>query len=145
MSPKPLLSWKSVPFLERPYTTLALISFLILLSVLLFQVTIIQWQTPLFYIGGMLLVMINLLPYFIVTEYLFYETEIVIRYAFMKITRKYSDFGCYYRDKKGIMLSTFKVPRRLDAFRGQSLRFSKDKAELPVLLEILNTKIGKEY
>lgn len=145
MSPKPLLSWKSVPFLERPFTTLALISFLILLSVVLYQVTIIQWQTPFFYIGGMLLVILNLLPYFIVSEYNLFETEIVIRYAFVKITRKYTDFGCFYKDKKGLMLSTFKIPRRLDAFRGQSLRFSKDKAELPELLEILKVKIGKEY
>lgn len=145
MSPKPLLSWKSIPFLERPYTTLALISFLILLAVILFQITVIQWQTPFFYIGGMLLVTINLLPYFIVTEYRFFDMEIEIRYAFVKVTRKYSDFGCFYKDKKGMMLSTFKLPRRLDAFRGQSLRFSKDKAELPELLEILKTKIGKEY
>ncbi|HRY84888.1 MAG TPA: hypothetical protein P5533_09670, partial [Candidatus Cloacimonadota bacterium] len=72
MLPKPLLGWKSVPFLERPYTTIALISFLILLSVVLYQVTIIQWQSPLFYIGGMLLVMLNLLPYFIITEYTLY-------------------------------------------------------------------------
>jgi hypothetical protein len=43
------------------------------------------------------------------------------------------------------MLSTFKMPRRLDPFRGQSLRFSKTKAEKEQLLEILRNKIGKKY
>lgn len=145
MSPKPLLQWKSFPFAERPYVSLALCSFLILLSVLLYKITVIDWNYPIFYYGGMFLVIINLLPYFIVTEYNLLDSEIEIRYWFMKIKRNYSDFGCFYRDKRGIMLSTFKMPRRLDAFRGQSLRFSKDRAELDQLIDILKTKIGKEY
>lgn len=145
MLPDSILSWKSTPFLERPYTTVALISFLILLSIILYQITIIQWQTPFFYAAGMLLVIANLLPYFITTEYYLYETEIVIKYAFVKITRKYSDFGCFYLDSKGVMLSTFKVPRRLDPFRGQSLRFSSGKAEKEQLIEFLKIKVGKQY
>ena len=100
---------------------------------------------PLFYYGGMLLLIANLLPYFILTEYELYETEIIIYYAFIKITRPYSMFGCFYRDKYGIMLSTFKMPRRLDPFRGQSLRFSKSREEIPKLVELLEEKIGKEY
>jgi len=91
------------------------------------------------------LVIANLLPYFITTEYYLYETEIVIKYAFVKITRKYSDFGCFYLDSKGVMLSTFKVPRRLDPFRGQSLRFSSGKAEKEQLIELLKIKVGKQY
>ncbi|HPS38065.1 MAG TPA: hypothetical protein PL124_01490 [Candidatus Cloacimonadota bacterium] len=145
MLPKPLLSWKSVPFIERPYTTMALVSFLLLLSVLLYKITIMQWHTPFYYVIGMLLVIINLTPYFITTEYAMFEHEIVIKYAFMRITRKYADFGCFYKDKRGIMLSTFKLPRRLDSFRGQSLRFSKSQEEVPELIELLTRKVGKQY
>lgn len=145
MLPKPLLSWKSVPFIERPYTTMALVSFLLLLSVLLYKITIIQWHTSFYYVIGMLLVIINLTPYFITTEYSMFEQEIVIKYAFMRITRKYADFGCFYKDKRGIMLSTFKLPRRLDSFRGQSLRFSKSQEEVPELIELLTRKVGKQY
>jgi hypothetical protein len=100
---------------------------------------------PLFYFGGMLLVIGNLLPYFIITDYEMYETEIVIYYSFVKITRAYAQFGCFYKDKHGVMLSTFKLPRRLDPFRGQSLRFSKSRSEQPALMELLRQKIGKEY
>jgi hypothetical protein len=77
------------------------------------------------------------------TEYELYETRIQVRYLFFTINRQYSDFGCFYRDKHGIMLSTFKLPRRLDTFRGQSLRFSKSGEEIPLLIEILN-QVGKD-
>ncbi len=142
---EPLLSWKSWPFKERPWHSIFLVSFLLLVSLLLFRLTVLNWQMPLFYYGGMLLLLLNLLPYFIMTEYELYDTEIVIYYAFVKINRPYSQFGCFYRDKYGIMLSTFKIPRRLDPFRGQSLRFSKNREEIPRLTEILTEKIGKEF
>ena len=145
MSREPLLSWRSWPFVERPVHSLFLISFLLLLSVLLFRLTIISWNMPLFYFGGMILVIGNMLPYFIQTEYMMYETEIVVYYAFIKISRPYSQFGCFYKDKYGVMLSTFKLPRRLDPFRGQSLRFSKTREEESALMELLRAKIGKEY
>jgi len=121
MLPEPLLKWKSWPFVERPWTSIILIVFLILLSFLLYRITVIGWQQPFYYFLGMILVFGNLLPYFIITEYELYE------------------------DKHGIMLSTFKMPRRLDPFRGLSLRFSSDKKEREKLVEILMQKIGKKY
>ncbi|MDY0151326.1 MAG: hypothetical protein RBS43_03545 [Candidatus Cloacimonas sp.] len=145
MSPKPLLSWKSWPLLERPKTSLVLIAFLVLLAIILYSITVLSWAQPIYYYIGMLLVLVNLLPYFIQTEYELYEDRYLARYLFIKISRPYSDFGCFYQDKRGIMLSTFKMPRRLDAFRGQSLRFSKDRQEETELISILTTKIGKKY
>ena len=112
---------------------------------MLFRSAIVEWSMPFFFIAGWLLVVGNLLPYFIITEYELYEREIRIRYIFIKTKRPWTDFGCFYKDKRGVMLSSFKLPRRLDPFRGQSLRFSKTRAEVPELLEILRDKIGKEY
>lgn len=145
MSPKPLLTWKSWPFMERPNASFLLLIFLIFLSLLLYWISIIHWQTPFYFVAGTLLVYLNLLPYFILTQYFLYDNEVVAKYLFITIRRPYSDFGCFYKDQRGIMLSTFTVPRRLDAFRGMSLRFSKDKEELPLLIEILKSKIKKEY
>ncbi|MDD4310610.1 MAG: hypothetical protein PHO32_09535 [Candidatus Cloacimonetes bacterium] len=145
MSLKPLLSWKSWPLVERPLTSAALCSFLILLAVLLYRITVLSWAQPFYYYLGMLLIIVNLLPYFILTVYELYEDRFVVRYLFIKIDRPYSDFGCYYQDKRGIMLSTFKMPRRLDAFRGQSFRFSQSKKEAEELDGILSQKIGKKF
>ncbi len=145
MSCKPLLEWTSFPFVERPLTSLLLILFLILISILLWQLAVATWGYHIFYVGGMLLLIGSLLPYFIPTTYQLYDDKIVARYLLIKIERKYSDFGCFFCDKRGAMLSTFKTPRRLDAFRGQSLRFSATQAEKERLIEILNEKIGKQY
>lgn len=145
MSPEPLLSWRSWPFVERPITSVLLIAFLAFLAWFLWNLAVVQWELPWFYFLGMLLVLANLLPYFIPTTYHLYEYEIVVYYLFLKISRRYTDFGCFYSDKRGIMLSTFKLPRRLDAFRGQSLRFSKSQEEKEKLIEILGRKVGKKY
>ncbi len=122
-----------------------LILFLSGLALFLYWVAVINWQQPLYYILGMLLVLGDLLPYFILTEYELYEDRFVIRYFFFKVSRPYSDFGCFYQDKRGIMLSTFKLPRRLDAFRGQSFRFSAGRQEMEELNRIFKEKIGKKY
>ncbi len=145
MSCEPLLEWYSLPFAERPLTSFLLILFLILLAYVLWQVAIVNWGYPVFYIGGMLLTIGSLLPYFISTRYKLFEDRIVMQYLFVKVERKLSDFGCFYADKRGIMLSTFKTPRRLDVFRGQSLRFSAQQTEKEELIRILKEKIGKMY
>ena len=145
MSPKPMLSWRSWPFVERPVTSILLIAFLAFLAWFLWNKAVESWEQPWFYFLGMLLVLGNLLPYFIPTTYYLYEYEIVVYYLFLKISRRYTDFGCFYSDKRGIMLSTFKLPRRLDPFRGLSLRFSKSQEEKEKLIEILGRKVGKQY
>lgn len=145
MSPEPVLAWRSWPFMERPISSILLIIFLCGLAIFLYWVTVENWRQPLYYILGMTLVLVNLLPYFILTEYELYEDKISIKYLFFKVSRPYTDFGCFYQDKRGIMLSTFKLPRRLDAFRGQSLRFSAKAEEKEELNQFLQQKIGKKY
>jgi len=140
-----MLSWRSWPFVERPVTSILLIAFLAFLAWFLWNKAVDNWEQPWFYFLGMLLVLGNLLPYFIPTTYYLYEYEIVVYYLFLKISRRYTDFGCFYSDKRGIMLSTFKLPRRLDPFRGLSLRFSKSQEEKEKLIEILGRKVGKQY
>ncbi|RLC48951.1 MAG: hypothetical protein DRZ79_06615, partial [Candidatus Cloacimonadota bacterium] len=66
-------------------------------------------------------------------------------YFIIKVEKKYSDFRCYYADKKGVMLGTFSRPRRLDNFRGQSIRFSKTQEEKERLFKLLDEKIGKRF
>jgi len=119
--------------------------FLIFLSFVLWNVAILQWGYPIFYIGGMLLTIGSLLPYFVSTKYQLFEDKIVMHYLFIKVERQLSDFGCFYSDKKGVMLSTFKTPRRLDVFRGQSLRFSAHQTEKDELIRLLKEHIGKQY
>ena len=141
---EPKLSWTSHPLKDYPLTSLVLIVFIILLSAALWQIAVVSWEMPLFFYLGMGIFFFSLITYFIPTRYEFYEDNIVIYYFFVRIEREYSDFGCFYTDKKGVMLSTFKAPRRLDAFRGQSIRFSKTRSEKDELLKLLEVKIGNQ-
>jgi len=142
---KPKLSWTSHPFIDFPLTSIFLVIFLIVLAVILWKVAVVIWDMPLFYYLGFAIFVFSMITYFIPTRYDFYEMKIVIYYAMIKIERNYSDFKCFYSDKKGIMLGTFMKPRKLDSFRGQSIRFSKHHTEKENLIQLLEQKIGNQY
>lgn len=141
---EPRLKWVSYPFKDYPLSSLLLVTFLIVISLLLWKIAVVNWNMPLFFYLGMTLFILSLITYFIPTTYELMENNITVHYWFIKAERPYSHFGCYYADKKGIMLSTFKMPRKLDPFRGLSLRFSKTREEEEELLIILEKKIGKK-
>ena len=144
MSNKPILEWSSHPFFENPLKSILLVLFLGGFSIIFWRLTIIQWQMPIFYVLGMTYLLISLITYFIPTRYQLFNDSMFIYYGGIKIVKKYTDFGCFYYDKKSVTLGTFKRPRRLDTFRGTMLRFSKDKTEKAELLKFLRTKI-EEY
>lgn len=139
---KPLLEWESFPLKEFPERTYWLLIYLAVALAILWFVTVVLWEAPFFYVLGFIFLVFPLLPYFISTKYKLYEKRIEVYYTFIKSEKKYSEFGCYYSDKKGVMLSTFRRPRWLDSYRGQSLRFSKNQKEKEKLYEILEDKIG---
>ncbi len=140
---KPLLAWESFPMQDNPTRTYWLIIYLVAALAILWYITIVFWDAAFFYVLGFIFLVFPLLPYFIKTKYKLYDKRIEIRYLFIKVEKNYSDFGCFYADKKGVMLSTFTMPRWLDSYRGQSLRFSKDQKEKDQLIQILEDKIGK--
>jgi len=138
----PLFQWTSFPFMDTPYKSVMLCAIIALIAYILWQLTIVKWEQPLYYVLGILMLMIGIIPYFIPTSYFFYEEGFLVQYPLVKVQKKYTDFGCFYADKLGIMLSTYKMPRRMDTFRGQSIRFSKTASERTEILEFLRGKIG---
>lgn len=143
---KEYFSWTSFPFIDRPRTSTLLITFLIFLSFLLRYFIEHSLLLPIgwFWIS-MILILISIGSYFIPSNYTFYENRVIAKYLFMKVERFYKDFGCFYSDKHGVMLSTFNTPRRLDPFRGMSIRYSKTQLEKIELLDFLEKKIGKRF
>ena len=140
-----LLKWTSHPLMDDMVKTIFLIAIMILVSIILYQTAFITWQAPLYFFLGMLFFIGSMVTWFIPTTYVLYDDKLVIWYWKIKVERPWTDFGCWYADKKGVMLSPFKRPRRLDNFRGQSLRFSKSREEQSQLYEILAEKAGEQY
>jgi len=141
----PILEWESYPLVENPIRSFILVVVMFAVISFLWIITVRIWETPYFYFLGIAFLLFPLLPYFILTRYQLFDYKIVVKYFFIKVERNYSDFNCYYVDKKGIMLGTFKMPRWLDSYRGQSLRFSKNQEEKNKLIDILEEKIGNRY
>jgi hypothetical protein len=140
-----LYHWTSFPFIDKPKHSVALCLIIILITYILWELAVGIWQQPLYYVLGVFMLFIGIVPYFVPTRYYFFEKGLVVIYPIAKVEKLYSDYGCFYADKNGIMLSTFKRPRRLDAFRGQSIRFSKTKEEREAIIELLKDKEMKRF
>lgn len=138
---EPIHEWRSFPFIEFPLKSFLLILFFILVSYFIFTAT----QSPFWVILSLIFLVGSLFPYFIPTTYKFYQDKLVVFYLSFKNENRYSKYKCFYADKKGIMLGTFNKPRRLDSFRGQSIRFTKEQKEKEKIMKFLETKIENRY
>ena len=142
---EPEFDWISFPFVDRPKISALLSLFLILFTYLLKEFIKAIHMGPAWWIIGMALIVLSLTPYFVPSRYRFYKSKIIANFWFHKVERPYTDFGCFYSDKLGLMLGTFKRPRRLDPFRGLSVRYSKKQTEKEEILKFLETKIGNKF
>lgn len=145
MNEEPRLRWTSHPLIDYPLSTLLLIAVIILVSIFLYRMAYINWEAPLYFYLGMLFFIGSMINWFIPTTYELYEDGFRVYYFVVKIERNWDEFHCWYADKKGVLLSTFHMPRRLDSFRGQSFRFSRKQEEKEALFAILEEKAGKRY
>ena len=139
------LEWTSFPLLDYPKSSIFLITFIVFFAWLLWELTVVEWDMFYYYLLGMLIFVLSLGNYFFPTRYIIENDSITIDYSITKVNRKFTDFRCFYVDKKGVMLGTFLRPRRIDRFRGMSIRFSKDQTEKDELLKLLASKDLKKY
>ena len=135
------ISWISFPLIEFPIQTLFLFCFLILVAFFVFTIT----HNLFWVLLSLFFLFTSLFSYFVPTYYEFYENYLFVKVLVFKRERKYSEFKCFYVDKKGVMLSTFARPRGLDRFRGQSIRFTKEQKEKEEVLKFLDDKIGNRF
>ncbi len=136
-----LYNWKSFPFIEFPLYSFLLILFLILVAVFVESIT-----NNFYWIFFSLVILIcSLFSYFVPTYYKFFDEYFVVTIIGIRRERKYTEFKCFYADKKGVMLSTFAKPRKIDRFRGQSIRFTKNQDEREKIMDFFEKKIGSRF
>ena len=83
---------------------------------------------------GLIIISLTLLPYFMPTRYIIKDSGIEVHYLFQKKTYNWSTFRSYYNDENGILLSPFRVPNRLENFRGLYVRFGSEKEKIQTLI-----------
>jgi len=81
---EPKLKWVSYPFKDFPVSSALLIAFLIIISSLLWKITVVNWRMPLFFYLGMGIFLLSLITYFIPTTYELFENKILVYYWLIK-------------------------------------------------------------
>jgi len=85
-----------------------------------------------------LIAVLTLHSYFLPTKYTVDENSITVAYMFQKKSYEWKYFKTYYMDDKGILLSPFASPSRLENFRGLYVRYGNKQNEIK---EIVSKRI----
>ncbi len=113
---QPLLEWSVHPLKENWKISLGVIALLLFIAWFVSQLFP---ESPFFWIILAMFFMIGSLhQFFFPTRYILTEEGIEVYNLFTRLRRKWSYFRNYYLDKRGIQLSPFTSPSRLDSFRG---------------------------
>ena len=126
------LSWISYPARERPLTAIIVTVFIVFVMTIVYFIM----DHSLFMMivaGGIFL--ISLSTFYLPTTFYIDEQKVSIKYRFSVKERNLSAFRQYFPEQRGILLSPFLSPSRLENFRGFYLRYGKDnKAEVDVFV-----------
>ncbi|MEO0282082.1 MAG: hypothetical protein ABIN05_07020 [candidate division WOR-3 bacterium] len=83
---------------------------------------------------SLIAVLITFLPYVLPTKYTIDDKSITVKFFFTSKTYDFKNFKSYYIDDKGILLSPFEKPNRLENFRGVYIRFGKYRDEVEKMI-----------
>lgn len=129
------LTWVSHPARERP---LASILVIILAAVIMATVYFAMDRSPVMMLIAGLIFMISLSTFFYPTTYTVDRTRVCIKYLFSAKERNLSAFRRCIPETRGVLLSPFLSPSRLENFRGFYLRYGKNnKAEVDAFVRHL--------
>jgi len=110
-----LYSWRFWGLLERKLISF----FLIILYLFLGVISAYFMDGSLFWgIFGFMLVFTFTIKFFLPIDYYFYDDKVVVKILFLSQEKKWKAFRSYYLDNKGLLLSPFSQPSRLENFRG---------------------------
>ncbi|HUT02350.1 MAG TPA: hypothetical protein VM163_00465 [bacterium] len=122
---KPEMAWSTLPFVERPLTSLVVLLFIaLILTGIYFWFHSYYWVV----LAGITLFM-SLSAYFVPTHYELYDDHMVIKRFLTTQNKKWAEFKRLYSDRNGAFLSPFDSPNRLENFRGVFLRIPHNRVE----------------
>jgi hypothetical protein len=122
---KDALEWASYPAAERKRRTILLVLFL-----LAFWTAIYVYYGGFWFVVSVVVLGASVAPYFTVTRYKLTPEEVVAFQFLFTIRKPWKTFRSYYEDKRGVLLSPFDRPSRLENYRGLYLRFGSKKEQV---------------
>jgi hypothetical protein len=127
-------SWKSHPARERPVAATVVTLFVLAVLDLVYNLS----GNFIMVLVGVLIFLVTLSTFYFPTRYTVDEKNVTIKYVFSAKSRNLSAFRSVYPGLRGVLLSPFLAPSRLENFRGFYLRYGKNnKAEVDGFLRDL--------
>lgn len=131
------LEWTVHPLKANWKVSIGLIVFLIAINTAIYF----SFDSLTFLFLSIVFLFGSLSSFFLPATYILNDEGITVKSIFRKSTRNWGYFKSYYPEKKGIFLSPFPQPSRLENFRGLFVRFNNNKTEVVEFIkQRLNSK-----
>ncbi|MCD6384585.1 hypothetical protein J7M23_02300 [Candidatus Sumerlaeota bacterium] len=130
------LQWVSHPLVERPLVSAIVVLFIVFLFIMVWIVFKGWWWSVL----ALFFLLTSLAQYFFPTRYELDEDGITVHFLLTKKRRSWSEFRSFYKSARGVVLSPFLKPSRLDTYRGIHILCRNNRDEV---IEFVSTKLKK--
>ena len=122
----PQQTWRVHPLRENWTRSILLLFFLLLLFSGIYWL----FQSVFVVLLSAIFVTSSLYRYFVPFRYELYEHELVVSAPCYRLAKPWDTFRSFYADNRGVLLSPFATPSRLENFRGVYVRFGANRAEV---------------
>jgi hypothetical protein len=114
-----VLEWVCHPLKRKPLVSVAVTLFIIAVGVTIYMTT----YSRLFTVLGLVILLMSLAKFYFPTRFKLSDRGITIKTTTQTIFKEWRIYRSCYADKKGILLSPFVEPSRLENFRGLYVMF----------------------
>jgi hypothetical protein len=116
---EPLVSWVTHPAKSRPT-----VAVLVTILIVVIAYGVYAWTGwPLFTALCTIVLAGSLSGFYFPTRYSLFEDRVDVKYTVTSLSKEWSQYRSFYKDKNGVLLSPFAARSRLENFRGVYLRF----------------------
>jgi len=121
-----VLEWTTHPVRRRPWLSVGVTLFVILIGILVYWAT----DSNVFTVLALVVLYASLAKFYFPTHYRLNSKGVVIKSTTQTLKKPWSMYRSYYPDKKGVLLSPFTRPTRLENFRGMYLMCADNRNEV---------------
>lgn len=135
----PSIEWQVHPAKRRPWVTVVVSVFILLVSFLVLVATGSKW----FSFFSLVVLFASLAKFYFPTGFRLDEQGVTIKTTTQTLRKDWSLYRSFYPDKNGVLLSPFPSPSRLENFRGIYLIFDRNRDEVVAFVERQMKQTGK--
>ena len=122
----PVLEWTVHPVTRQPWVSAAVSVFVVVVTIGVYW-----WmQNHLFTILALLILLGSLAKFYFPTHYKLTDKSVTVKTTTQTLVKEWKLYRSCYPDKKGILLSPFPTPTRLENFRGLYVMFEKNNEQV---------------